>query len=370
MKISQILFIAFCLITASCNTTKEPDKANDTQAVVSPILKDALYSNEYVAEIQSVKYVEVRSKVKGYIEKVYVDEGQPVKKGQLLFVISSLILEKELQKANAAYKNAIADMKAAEVELKNVRLLVEKNIISRTELDAIKAKAEALKATVEEALAHKEQAALHLTFSKIKAPYDGTINRIPNKAGSLIAEGDKLTSISDNREVFAYFNLSEIEYLNYISAGEQETKAVSLKLANNILYGYKGKIEMIESEFDRSTGNIAFRARFPNPAAILKHGSNGKIIVNKLLKNALLIPQKSTFEIQDKLYVFVVNQEGVLKQRNIIPKMRFPNFYAVEFGLSKDDKIVFEGVENTKDGSKIIPAYIDLAQAMSSGSSD
>jgi membrane fusion protein (multidrug efflux system) len=121
---------------------------------------------------------------------------------------------------------------------------------------------------------------------------------------------------------------------------------------------------MIESEFDHDTGNIAFRARFPNPDALLKHGSNGKVVVNKQLKNALLIPQKSTFEIQDKLYVYVVNQDGVLQQRNVVPKMRFPDFYAVESGLSKQDRIVYEGVETLKDGDKVQPKLVDLAQVM------
>lgn len=369
MKISQILFLALCVIAASCDSKKEAEKV-DKHEVVNPMVKNTAYSHEYVAEIHSVKYVEIRSKIKGYIEKIHVDEGQAVKEGQLLFTLNALEFDKELQKANAAYKNAIADMKATEVELKNVKLLVEKNIVSKTELEVTKAKVDALKADVEEALAHKEQAALYLSFSQIKAPYNGIINRIPNKVGSLIAEGDVLTSISDNREVFAYFNLSEVDYLNYISNGEQESKTVSLKLANNVLYGHEGKIEMIESEFDRSTGNIAFRARFPNPDAILKHGSNGKVIVNKQLKNALLIPQKSTFEIQDKLYVFVVNQEGVLEQRNIIPKMRFPDFYAVESGLSKDDKILFEGAENAKDGNKIHAVPVDLEKAMSLNTKD
>lgn len=364
MKNSQILFLALCLVSASCNSKKEADKKTDTHEVVNPILKDVAYSNEYVAEIQSVKYVEVRSKLKGFIEKIHVDEGQAVKEGQLLFAISSLTLEKELQKANAAYKNAIADVKAAEVELKNVRLLTEKNIVSKTELDVIKAKVDALKADVEEAMAHKEQAALRLSFSEIKAPFNGHINRIPNKVGSLIAEGDMLTSISDSREVFAYFNLSETDYLNYLAVGGKKTKVVSLKLVNNARYSYEGKIEMIESEFDRSTGNIAFRARFPNPDAILKHGANGKVIVNKQLKNALLIPQKSTFEIQDKLYAFVVKPDGVLEQRNIIPEMRFPDFYAVKSGLSKDEKILFEGVANVKDGSKIEAIVVDLATVM------
>lgn len=363
MKNSQALFIALSLITASCNSKKEVDTI-DTHEVASPLVKDATYSSEYVAEIQSVKHVDVRSKIKGYIENIYVDEGQSVKKGQLLFTLSSLEFEKELQKANAVYKNAIADLKAAEVELTNVKLLVKKNIVSKTEIDVTTAKVDALRADVEEALASKEQVALQLSFSQIKAPYNGVINRIPNKVGSLIAEGDILTSISDNVEIFAYFNLSEIDYLNYILIGEQNNKNVRLKLANNVSYGYGGTVEMIESEFDRSTGNIAFRARFPNPDGILKHGANGKVIVNKQLKNALLIPQKSTFEIQDKLYVFVVDQNNVLKQRNIISKMRLPDFYIVESGLSKDEKILFEGAGNVSDGKKIQPVPVDLAEAI------
>jgi len=354
----------------SCNPKKEAEIKADTHKVVFPIVRDTSYSNEYVAEIQSVKYVEVRSKVKGYIEKIYVDEGQPVKEGQLLFSLNLLESQKELQKAEAAYKNAIADVKVSEVELRNVKLLVDKNIISATELDVIKAKTEALKADVEEALVHKEQAALQLSFAHIKAPYHGVINRIPNKVGSLLAEGDILTSISDNQEVFAYFNLSEVEYLNYIGNKENESKTVSLKLANHALYDHEGKIEMIESEFDHATGNIAFRARFPNPEGILKHGANGKVVVNKQLKDALLIPQKSTFEIQDKLYVFVVKPDDVLEQRNIIPKMRFQDFYVVESGLSKDDKILFEGVANVKDGTKIQAVEVDLAKAMSFSTRD
>ncbi|WP_024297042.1 efflux RND transporter periplasmic adaptor subunit [Methylomicrobium lacus] len=363
MKNSQILFLALCLMTASCDSKKETDSV-DTHRVVTPVVQDVAYSSEYVAEIHSVKNVELRSKVKGFIEKNYVDEGQTVKKGQLLFELSTLEFEKELQKAAALYKNAVADLKAAEVELANVKLLVEKDIVSKAELHVTQAKVEAARADVEEASANKEKAALHIAFAYIKAPFDGVINRLPNKVGSLIQEDDMLTSISDNREVFAYFNLSEIDYLNYITGENKEIKTVGLKLANNMLYGHEGKIETIESEFDRSTGNIAFRARFPNPDAILKHGSNGKIVVKKQLKNALLVPQKSTFEIQDKLYVFVVSPEGVLKQRNIIAKMRFEDFYVVESGLSKDENLLFEGAENERDGNKIHPEPVDLLKVM------
>jgi len=364
MKISRILLIASCLIATACNTEKEVETKIDSYQVISPIVKDTSYNSEYVAEIQSVRYVEVRSKIKSFIEKNYVDEGEAVKKGQLLFTLNHMEFEKELQKANADYKAALADLKASQVEYSNVKRLLEKNIVSKPEVDVLAAKVSALKAKVEEAQAHKEQVALHLNYAQIRAPYDGVINRIPHKMGSLVEEGDMLTSISDNRDIFAYFNLSEIDYLNYMTSGEEKVKAVSLKLANNETYRYPGKIEMIESEFDQETGNIAFRARFPNPEGILKHGASGKVVIKKDLKNALIIPQKSTFEIQDKIFVFVVDKENKLNQRTIIPRMAFTDFYAVQSGLSKDEKIIFEGVENAKDGVKIQAEPIDLATVM------
>ena len=369
MKISQILLIGLCLITASCKSEKEFENKIETYKVTSPLVRDAHYSNDYVADIHSVKYVEVRSKVKGYLEQRYVDEGQTVKHGQLLFALNASEFEKKLQQANAAYKNALADLKAAEVDLGNVKRLVEKNIVSKTELDVSNAKIAALQADVEQALANKEQVELQLGFTKIKAPYDGVINRIPKKVGSLIEEGDMLTSISNNQEVFAYFNVSELDYLNYLGSGEQ-TKTVSLKLANNADYGYQGKIETIESEFDKVTGNIAFRARFPNPDDLLKHGASGKVVIHKQLKNALHIAQKSTFEIQDKLYVFVVKADGSVEQRNIIPKLRLTDFYVVESGLSENEKIVFEGVENMKAGNKIQTTPVDLAKEMLSSNEE
>lgn len=363
MKISPILFISVCLLTVSCTYKKETETV-DTHKVIYPVVEDAAYSSKYVAQIQSVGYVEIRSKIRGYIEKIYVDEGQAVKEGQLLFALNSNVFEKDVQKAIAALKSAVADLKVAEVEFENVTVLLEKNIVSKSELYVIQAKVDALKADVEEALANKEQEALNLSFSKIKAPYGGFINRIPKKVGSLIAEGDMLTSLSNNREVFAYFNLSEVDYLNYIASGEEDAKVVSFELANHVLYRYEGTIEMIESEFDGSTGNIAFRARFPNPDGLLKQGANGKVIVNKILKNALLIPQKSTFEIQDQLYVYVVNQDSVLEQRTIVSKMRLPNFYVVESGLSKDEQILLEGVENVMNGDKVHPVHVDITKDM------
>lgn len=353
-----MLSVSTALFATSCrkeSTTVAPE----TFEVMQPIVQNISYQKEYVAEIQSVRYVEVRSRVKGYVEQVHVDEGQVVQEGQLLFTISSKIFSYELQKAQAAVKNALADLQSAQLELTNTRSLVEKNIVSKAELKMIEAKVDALKASVEEAEAHKEQAALNVSFSKIRAPYKGIINRLAHKLGSLIDEGDMLTSISDNREVFAYFNLSEADYLNYLASNKEEARHVNLVLANQTRYQHPGNIEIIESEFDRSTGNIAFRARFPNPDKILKHGANGKIIVTEQFANAMLIPQKSTFEIQDKLYAFVMNKDSVIEQRNIVTKMRLPHYFVVESGLKQDETIIYEGVQNAKNGNKILPKRVE-----------
>lgn len=364
----RFLLLSLVLVLVSLQACKQERTISETETyqITRPFVKTVSFENEYVAEIVSVQYVEVRSRVKGYIEKVHVDEGQLVHEGQLLFTISSRVYQQELHKAEAAVKNAIADLKSVEVELTNVRSLVEKNIVSKAELKMLEAKADALKAKIEEEQANREQASIHLSYSKITAPYKGILNRIAHKMGSLIEEGTMLTSISDNKEVFAYFHLSESDYLNYISAeNDAESKRVSLILANQTRYGHDGKIEIIESEFDRSTGNIAFRARFPNPERILKHGANGKIIVKEHLNNALLVPQKSTFEIQDKLYVFVVKPDKTVEQRNIVAKMRLPHYFVIESGVSPNETIVYEGVQNIKSGEKIIAEEIsaDKVQA-------
>jgi len=349
-----------CLFIASC--AQSPTNENpETFKVIHPFILDTTYTVEYVAEIQSVHYAEVRTRVKGYIEKIHVDEGKDVSVGELLFSINSKEFEQHLQKASATVKSAEAELKALEMELFNANRLFERDIVSKAEMELVAAKVEAQKANVEAAMAEKEQAALSLSFSRIKAPYGGVINRIPKKVGSLVDEGDMLTSISDSRNVFAYFNLSESDYLNYLM-GDQDrsSNTIRLRLANNELYEHTGKIEIIESEFDPTTGNIAFRARFPNPNKILKHGSSGKILVERPLRQAMLVPQKSTFEIQDKLYVYVVKQDSVLELRNIIPKNRIPDYYILQEGLQVNERFVYEGVQKIKAGQKISPELLKL----------
>lgn len=361
-KNALVLSIGAMIILASCSTNTKTETENKFQ-VIHPLVMDTSYQTEYVAEINALQNVEVRTRIKGFVENIYVDEGQTVRQGQVLFTVSSKEYQQYLQKAKALFQNAVAELKSAEIELENTQHLLNKNIVAKTELEMMKAKVDALKAKVAEAQSEKEQTELNLSFAEIKAPFDGIINRIPNKVGSLVEEGTLLTTISNNKEMFAYFNVSEKDYLDYAVSTEQgKSKEVSLMLANNTLYTHKGIIETTESEFDKNTGTIAFRAKFPNPKNILRHGATGKILVTNVLKNAMLIPQKSTFDRQENLCVFVVDSLGTVQVRKITPLLRLPHLFAVGSGLSPQDKILYEGVQLVKEGDKISTETVSFSQ--------
>lgn len=359
---SHFLILAIALFSVSCSKGKSGDTTQaeeDKFLVAHPIIKPANNQLEFVAEINAKQNVEVRSKIRGFVEKVLVDEGQLVKSGQLLFSISNSLHQQELAKSQAQVKIAEAELKAIRLELENSKNLFDKNIISKAELDLASARVEAANAKVAETHSEEERARLDVSFSQVRAPFDGLINRLPHKAGSLVEEGALLTTISNNAEIYTYFNVSEKDYLDFIlNKQEGVTSEVMLSLANGMEYPYKGLIETSESEFDKSTGNIAFRARFPNPQRLLKHGGSGKIILDNLLPDAIHIPQRSTFEVQDKLYVYVLDEQNVLQQRTLEPVLRVPHYYIVESGINPGDKILFEGVQSVKAGQKIAAQMI------------
>jgi RND family efflux transporter MFP subunit len=359
------MLLSMCVVFTACTSEKETKSEEEKFSVTTPITMDTVYTNEYVADIHSVQNVEMRARIKGYIEAIHIDEGKIVKAGQLLFSISNKEFKEALIRAKASLKSAIADAKAAEVDLQSSKTLVDKNIVSKTNLELAQSKLDAANAKVEEAKSDEANALLNLSFTEIKAPFDGVINRIPNKIGSLIDEGTLLTSISDNKEVFAYFNVSEKEYLDFISKPKQEKQQVELVLVNGQLHKQKGVVETIDGEFDKTNGNIAFRARFLNPDGILKHGSSGKVRLRNDLKNAMIISQKSTFEIQEINYVFVVDKDNVVHMKSFVPKFRLASLYVVDSGLLPTDKIIYEGIQRVKEGDKIIPQQISGKEMLS-----
>jgi len=362
-KAFMLLGVAVVLFTA-CSSEKENKTEEAKYPVTNPLVVDTVLTKEYVADIHSLQNVEIRARLKGFIETIHVDEGKAVKAGQVIFSISSNEYQQELTKAKAVLKSAIADAKQAELDVKNVQLMLDKNVVSKTELEMAQSKLEAANAKVEEAKSNEAQATLNLSYTQIKAPFDGIINRIPNKVGSLIEEGTLLTTISNNKEVYAYFNVSEREYLDFISNKENNhNNEVNLVLANNQLYTFKGQIETVEGEFDKATGNIAFRAKFENPNEILKHGSSGKILLKTELKNALIIPQKSTFEVQENTCVYTVDSNGKIKMNKIIPKYRINTIYVIESGITTNDKVLFEGIQLVSEGDQIVPQVTSPSEA-------
>jgi membrane fusion protein (multidrug efflux system) len=261
-------------------------------------------------------------------------------------------------------KSAVAEVEAAELDMQNVKSLTEKKIVSKTKLAMTKAKLEALYAKADEMRSYEASAKLRLAYTEIKAPFDGIIDRLPHKVGSLVDENELLTTLSDNKEVYAYFNVSEKEYLAYSfnKKDKDEAEKITLILADNSLHPYKGTIETIEGEFDKGTGSIAFRARFPNPEGILRHGSSGKVRLKRHVKNALVIPQKATFEIQDKMYVYLLDKSNKVKMQSITIKLRLPHLYVLGSGLNASDRIIYEGIQDIAVGLKIRPEKIDLRQ--------
>jgi len=337
------LLALLCL--TSCTSKKEEKEEAEVFTVTNPVKIDTSFTKQYVSQIKSVRNIEIRAQEKGFLQNIYVDEGQFVKAGQVLFRIMPKMYEAELLKAQA-------EQKSAEIELLNAKTLADKNIVSKNEQAVAQAKLQSAKAEV--ALAK-----LHLSFTEIKAPFDGTIDRLPLKLGSLIDEGELLTSLSDNSQMFAYFNVSEPEYLQYQTdvKDRAETK-VNLVLANGEIFKYKGNVEVIESEFDNETGNIAFRARFPNSGKLLRNGETGQVQMLVPLKNAIVIPQKATYEIQDKKYVFVVGKNDKVSSKEITITGEIPDLYVISSGLAEGDKILLEGVQKVKENDKIKYSYI------------
>ncbi|GAB4020540.1 efflux RND transporter periplasmic adaptor subunit [Spirosoma koreense] len=357
-----------CALLAGC-TTKDAERSTDppeklTIPVVQLTRQPTTLQRDYVTTLEAVRNVEIRARVSGFLEKIYVDEGQSVHQGQLLFSLNAAEYRVGLDKARAALRSAQAGAKTAEVEVDRVKLLVDKKIVSPSELELAKAKLDAARAQIDEAQSAQATAALRLAHASIRAPFDGVINRIPFKIGSLIEEGALLTEVSDLHEVFAYFDVSEKEYLgflkrhrNLVGKGGQE---VEMMLADESPYPQKGRIETMESVFEEESGTIAFRARFPNPQKVLKHGSSGKIRLPNVVSDALLVPQKAVFEVQDKNYVYVVDAANKVKSRSFVPQARVGLNYIVRSGLQPGERVVYEGIQNVHDGDQIIPEVISV----------
>lgn len=343
-KIFIIVGLFSTIYLTSCNSKKEERGEEVKFAVTSPLKTDTSITREYVCQIKSIQHIELRALEKGYLQYIYVDEGQFVRKGQTMFQIMPLVYNAELQKAQA-------EVNYVEIEYQNTKQLSEKNVVSPNELALAKAK-------LDKAKAELSLAQTHLQFTEIKAPFDGIMDHFQVRLGSFVNEGDLLTTLSDNREMWVYFNVPEAEYLNYKSKTTPENLTkVNLLMANNKLFKHPGVVKTIEADFNNETGNIAFRATFPNPEGLLRHGETGNIEMTIPINDAIIIPQKATYEILEKKYVYVVDKNNKVHSREITIESEMPDLYVIKSGLSDNDKILFEGILKVKENDKIEYTY-------------
>lgn len=354
----------FILLVSCKSKNQHTDPEPEQIPVVRLAHSDTTLYTGYVADIQAVQNVEIRAKVDGFLEKILVDEGAVVKKGQPLFLINQSEYINAVARTEAQLANAAAEENAAQLEVARVRTLAEKNVVAASELKLAEAKLLASQAKVKEAKSAHDLANMQLSYTSIRAPFDGIVNRIPLKTGSLVNSGTLLTTISDNKSVYAYFNVSEIEYLQ-LRRKEQgafsDSASVSLVLADGTTYPHKGKIETVEAEFDETTGSIAFRAVFPNPTRLLKHGATGRVSLSNAANNIVLVPQKSVFEIQDKHFVYVLDGNNQIRQKSFKPARRVAQYYIVGEGLNAGDTIVYEGIQSLRDGMTINPHFTSVS---------
>ncbi len=337
-----LMFMSICVLTIQISCQKEEkEKEEKTEYLVThPIQKDTVVTKDYVSQIQSIQHIELRALEKGYLQKIFVDEGQFVRKGQILFQIMPKLYEAEMQIAKA-------EANFAEIEYKNTKRLADSDVVAPNELAMAKAK-------LDKANAQLSLAKVHLQFTEIRAPFDGIIDRFQVKLGSLVDEGDLLTNLSDNSKMWVYYNVPEAEYLDFKANQEKSnTTKVNLLMANNKYFEYPGIVETIEADFNNETGNISFRATFPNPKGLLRHGETGNIHVTLPYKNATLIPQKATFEVLDKKYVYVIDKDNKVQSREIVIAAELPHLFIIKKGLNEKDKILLEGLRLVKENEKI-----------------
>ena len=354
-----IPFAVLVTLMGSCTVKSTENRKEDVKQVpvAELTVMDTTIYTEYIADIQAAKNVELRSRLAGFLEKIYVDEGTEVKAGQVLFQLNDEEYKADYAKAEAALNIAISEAKKIELEKKRTKKLVEKNIVSTTESDLIAVQYKAALSKIEEAKAVKSQAQTKLSQTRIRAPFNGRIDRILLKEGSLLEEGSLITSISDLGAVNVYFDISEAEYLNLASDSSFQRNAfrreVKLYLANGQEYPNIGEARIVESEFNPGTGSISLRAKFPNAEGLLKHGASGKIAVPLSTGNTAFVHQKSVLEVQDKTYVYVLNDDSTVEMKPFQAGQRIGHYYVVNGGLDKGQKIVFAGLQGLRNGMKV-----------------
>lgn len=359
-------------LLSGCGTSQAHQEG--PQAAALPVLKlnavPATTYREFSATLEGRTNVEIRPQVEGILDKIYVDEGAYVKAGQPLFKINDRVYAEVQSNASATLLAAKANLEKAQLEVDRLTPLVNNNVVGEVQLKTAQANYQAAKAAVAQAQAQLGSAGINVGYTLITAPVSGYIGRIPYKAGALVgrAEPQPLTVLSDVNEMYAYFSMSEGDFLKFknetagssIADKVKQLPAVALKLADNTIYTEKGKIETMEGQFDKTMGAISFRATFPNGGGLLRTGNTGKILIPEQFNDAVVIPTEATYELQDKVMVFIVADSNKVTGVPITISGKSGNYYFVEKGVKSGQRIVYSGLDRLQDGAVIAPQQMSL----------
>jgi membrane fusion protein (multidrug efflux system) len=371
--VSVTAFGTALLLLSSCSDNKSQTAASAavTPPVQSyPVFKitpqNATLNSDYPATLQGQQNIEIRPKIDGFIEQIFIDEGSVVKKGQVLFRLSAPQYAQEVNTSAAAISSAEAEVSAAELQVNKTKPLVEKDIISHYELESAEFTLKARKAALAQARALLANAKTNLGYTTITSPVNGVVGAIPYKVGSLITSGtaEPLTTVSNIGNVYAYFSLNEKQLLDFsrtVKGSSMKEKlsnmpAVSLILSDGSAYPEKGKVETISGLINTQTGSASYRATFPNPLGLIRSGGSATVRIPQPVKQGVLIPQKATYELQGQHFVYVVDTEGTVKSTEItIMNAPTGQFYVVTDGLKEGDTVVIDGASTLQDGIVIKP---------------
>jgi membrane fusion protein, multidrug efflux system len=366
ISLSAGLGILLFLWGCAPNNGKDAMQKQPQSLPVSVVrVSDASVEKSYSAMLEGRVNVEIRPQVDGTIEAIYVDEGEKVTAGQPLFKIDDRLYREQYNSALALRHAAEAKLGAAKLDVDKLVPLVENKVVSEIQLKTAKAAYRADLANVEQAKAAAGAAKVNLDYTIIKAPVGGYIGKIPLRIGSLVTKNQEalLTLLSDVSEVYAFFSMSENDFMSFrhqytgstIQEKLQKIAPVSLVMSDGSRYAEKGAISTISGQFDQSTGSVRVRAVFPNPGGLLRSGNTGKVIVESLYHGAFLVPQAATVELQDKVFVFIVDKGGKVRKQVMTIAGRSGYDYIVTSGIGPGDTFVTSGIEKLQDGTVIKP---------------
>lgn len=361
------------MVLFSCKQNKAGSQRGNMAkdyAVLTLAPRSVTVHNDFPATIEGQRVIEIRPMVSGYLEEILVNEGDHIKKGQLLFKINNPQYAEDVITAKARINSAVADVNSARIEIEKIRPLVEKEIVSKYRLQSAELTLQSKEAALEEARAALKNAETNLNYTFIRSPQDGIIGTIPYKNGALVGSNnpEALTTLSDISEVFAYFSWNEKQVLDILfdSTGvtvEEKLKNMppaTLILANSTEYKEKGRVEMASGLISTGTGSATFKAVFKNPSGILRSGSSATVRIPSVKNNSLIVPQSATYELQDKRFIFTVGNDNKVKAVSIISKPSDDgHYFLVSDGLKPGDRVVIDGISSLKDGETIVPKETD-----------